>query len=105
MILLQTIGSIDMPGSGARKMPSPRQYVAVVVAWVILEIFAAMGQGARRASTAVGWLLVLTGMVVGPFGQRLVSFLNTVSQEFPAMSAASQSQSSATTTTNGSVSA
>jgi hypothetical protein len=82
MVVVQTIGSIDMPGSGARKMPAPRQYVAILVAWIILQVAADTGPSGRRAATAIAWVLVLTGMVVGPFGKRLVSFLNTVGLEF-----------------------
>lgn len=82
MVLIQTIGSVDMPGMGERKMPSPRQYVAIAVTWIILMLIAGASQGARRATTAVGWVLVLTGMVAGPFGQRAVGFLNTVASNF-----------------------
>lgn len=82
MVLVQTIGSVDLPGSGARKMPAPRAYVAILVTWLILQLVADAGENARRAATALGWVLVLTGMVVGPFGQRFVSFLNAVASQF-----------------------
>lgn len=75
MVVLQTIGSIDMPGAGARKMPAPRQYVAIVVLWAILGL--AADTGLRRPASRFALLLVLVGMVLGPFGQRAVSFLNT----------------------------
>lgn len=89
MIMLQTIGSVDMPGRGARKMPAPRQYVAILVTWLVLQVAAGIGAGAQRAATAVGWLLVLTGAVAGPFGKQVVSLLTTVSQNFGSGSEAS----------------
>lgn len=72
-----------MPGYGARKMPSPRQYVAILVAWIVLILIAGIGQQARRAATAVGWTLVVTGLVVGPFGKRLIGLFNNVAQNLP----------------------
>jgi hypothetical protein len=82
MILIQTIGSVDMPGKGPRKMPAPRQYVAIVVTWLILQLAAGASEGAARGAKALGWLLVLTGLVVGPFGKTAVGFLNTIAQQF-----------------------
>lgn len=93
MILLQTIGSVDMPGRGARKMPAPRQYVAIVVTWLILQLIAGISAGAQRATAATGWLLVLAGMVVGPFGQKAVGFLQTISHNFAVTPANSTSGS------------
>lgn len=107
MILVQTIGSIDMPGYGQRKLPSPRQYVAIIVAWVVLMLVAGIGQQARRAATSVGWLLVLTGFVVGPFGKRVVSLFSSISTNLPsvapaesAANAAEQAASGITAATN-----
>lgn len=79
-MILQTIGSVDMPGSGPRKLPAPRQYVIVVVAWSVLELVAASGRA--RLASAFGWIMVLSGLVIGPFGQRAVSLLNTTAQQF-----------------------
>lgn len=78
MILVQTIGSVDMPGYGARKLPSPRQYLAIVVAWMVLFLAAGIGQQARRAAASLAWLLVVTGMVIGPFGKRLIALFGTI---------------------------
>lgn len=74
MVTLQTVGSVDMPGKGARKMPAPRAYLAVIVAWSVLSLLADAGM--ERAARLVGWALVITGLVVGPFGQRVMSLLN-----------------------------
>lgn len=80
MIVLQTIGSVDMPGSGPRKLPSPRAYVATVTLWALLNVFAG---GNRRLAERFSWFVVLVGAVVGPFGQRMVSLLNTVAGSAP----------------------
>lgn len=79
-ILLQTIGSVDMPGSGARKMPSPRQYVIFVAAWGVLNLVADAGM--EKAANTAGWVILLAGSVLGPFGQRLVNLLNTIGSNF-----------------------
>jgi len=104
MVLVQTIGSVDMPGRGDRKMPAPRQYVAITVTWLILMLLAGISDGAKRATAAAGWLLVLTGMVVGPFGQRTVSFLQTVAQNFPAAPPTPTTAPTSTSQPSGSVS-
>lgn len=82
MVVVQTIGSVDMPGRGARKMPSPRQYVAIVVTWLVLMFVAGINESTARATKAVGWALVLTGMVIGPFGKRAVSLFNNIGTTF-----------------------
>lgn len=75
MVVLQTIGSVDMPGKGMRKMPSPRSYLAILIAWSVLQLGADAGYD--RAANAVGWIIVLAGMVLGPFGQRIISVFNS----------------------------
>lgn len=82
MILVQTIGSVDMPGRGPRKMPAPRQYVAILVTWLVLQLIAGLGAGAARATAAIGWLLVLTGLILGPFGRQVINLFTVVSQQF-----------------------
>ncbi len=84
MILVQTIGSVDMPGSGPRKMPAPRQYIAILVTWLILQLVAGINASTQRATAAIGWLLVLTGFVVGPFGRQVVNLLTVISTRFGA---------------------
>lgn len=87
-VLIQTLGSIDMPGHGTRKMPSPRQYVAIVVAWLVLMLIAGTSETAARAAKAVGWTLVLASMFVqggkkvSPAAQRLLGVMNSVGQNF-----------------------
>lgn len=82
MIFIQTIGSIDMPGRGARKMPAPREYVAILVAWLVLQLISGINAGAARAAAMFGWILVLAGMVVGPFGQKATGFMQTIANNF-----------------------
>jgi flagellar biosynthesis protein FliR len=92
MILVQTMGSIDMPGSGPRKMPAPRQYVAILLTWLVLQLIAGINASAQRATAALGWLLVLTGLVIGPFGKQVINLFTIVGQRwgnFPASPTAS----------------
>jgi hypothetical protein len=80
MVVLQTMGSIDLPGKGPRKMPSPRAYVSIIVLFSTLHLIA--DAGAERAAAAMAWVTVLAGVVLGPFGTRLVNFFNTVADQF-----------------------
>lgn len=76
MVFLQTLGSVDMPGKGERKMPSPRSYIAIIVLFGTLHLVADAGM-ARGASIA-GWAAVLIGLVKGPFGNLLTGFINAI---------------------------
>lgn len=79
MVILQTLGSVDAPGRGPRKMPAPRAYAAIIVAWGVLQLVAdSGGERAGRAAKAVAWVIVLVGMVLGPFGSSLISLFNSV---------------------------
>lgn len=82
MVVVQTIGSVDMPGRGSRKMPSPRQYVAIVATWLVLMLVAGANESAARAARAIAWVIVLAGMVVGPFGTRTVGLFNQIATTF-----------------------
>lgn len=92
MMALQTIGSIDMPGAGERKMPSPRSYLAVIVMWAILQLFADTGGSRGRLASSLGWLTVLTGMVVGPFGTQVSKLFTGVVNIATGSSGTSQTQ-------------
>lgn len=83
MVVIQTIGSVDMPGKGPRKMPSPRSYGAIIIAWGVLLLVAdAGGQGAGRAAKTMGWVIVLAGMVLGPFGSIVSNLFTSVTSAF-----------------------
>lgn len=84
MVLLQTIGSVDMPGRGPRKMPAPRNYVATMVTWGVLQLVSDMSDRAARAAKSVAWVIVLAGMVVGPFGSMISKALTSISNTYGA---------------------
>jgi hypothetical protein len=84
MVLLQTIGSVDMPGKGPRKMPSPRSYVAIIVTWGVLQIVSDISDRAARAAKSMAWVIVLVGMVVGPFGKSVTDLFNAVAKQYGA---------------------
>jgi hypothetical protein len=75
-VFLHTLGSVDMPGKGERKMPSPRSYVAIIALFGILGVVA--DAGAERAAAAAAWITVLLALVKGPFGGQLTNFVNAV---------------------------
>jgi hypothetical protein len=76
MLTLQTIGSVD----NKHKLPAPKQYVAISVLWAILFMLADTGLGKLAARLSL--LILLTASMLGPFGKRLVDFLNLVSKNF-----------------------
>ncbi len=81
MVFLQTLGSVDpMPGTGPRKMPSPSVYVPVIIAWGVLQLVA--DAGGERPASKFGWLMVLAGTLLGPFGKRLIKLFNWVGKEY-----------------------
>jgi hypothetical protein len=101
MIVVQTIGAVDMPGKGNRKLPAPRAYVLVVVLWASLGLLADSGRA--QIASAAGWLVVLTGMVVGPFGGALTGLLSAVSKNFAVKPAPAAASTQATPPANQSV--
>jgi hypothetical protein len=103
MIFLQTIGSVDMPGKGPRKLPAPRAYVAIIVVWSTLHLVADAGMD--QAAAVMGWILALTGAVAGPFGKTATGFLSTVATQFAVPPPTTTSGPASTTTINRTVSA
>lgn len=75
MVVLQTLGSVDMPGRGPRKMPSPRNYLAIIILWGVLQVIADTGR--ERGVVIFAWVVVLAGMVLGPFGSQLAKLFNS----------------------------
>lgn len=84
MVGLQTLGSVDMPGKGARKMPAPRSYMAIIALFAILGVVA--DAGAARAASVAAWVTVLLGIIKGPFSNSLTSLINTVAPPGPGVS-------------------
>lgn len=80
MIATQTITAIDMPGKGNRKLPAPRAYVAAIILWSIFGLIA--DAGGERAASAMAWVTLLSGMVMGTMGKTLTDFLHTVGVQF-----------------------
>lgn len=81
MVLVQTIGSVDVFTAGPRKMPAPRQYVAIGVLWSILHM-AAGSRSFGRLAAGLSILTLLAAAVLGPFGAQAVTFLEFVGQRF-----------------------
>ena len=94
MVIVQTIGSVDLPGRGPRKLPSPRSYVIILVAMGALQL--ASDAGYSRAAKTMAWLAVGAAVVLGPFGQKLVSFFNTVASAAPPVTTSATGQQSGT---------
>jgi len=98
MILLQTIGSVDpIPGSGPRKMPTPGAFIPVILAWGILQLVADAGM--ERGAKVAGWIMVLTGAVIGPFGQRVVNLFSTVTTLYGGVASSGGSTATGASTT------
>jgi len=89
MVTIQTIASTDIFTKGPRKMPAPKQYVAIGVLWAILHLF----EGTRyaRLAASLSVLVLLTGIVLGPFGGVLLGFLSYVGSRFSLAAPASPS--------------
>lgn len=81
MVGLQTLGSVDMPGKGERKMPAPRSYIAIIALFTALGLVA--DAGAARAASAAAWITVLVGMIKGPFGGQLTNLINNIAPPGP----------------------
>lgn len=86
MLTLQTVGTID----AKHKMPAPKQYVAISVLWGTFFLLADMGYGKFSARFSV--LVLLTASVLGPFGQRLIDFVNMISKRFGGVNLATSPQ-------------
>lgn len=76
MLIIQTVGSIDTK----ERLPAPRQFVAISVLWGLLFLMA--DTSLNKLAARLSALIVLTGMVIGPFGKVAVKFLNRIASEF-----------------------
>lgn len=84
-------------------MPAPRSYIAIVVTWLVLQFAAGISTNVQRAASRIAWVIVLAGMVIGPFGQTLVSFMSNVANGFPTSNVSSTDTSNSTTPSTVSV--
>jgi hypothetical protein len=78
MILAQTVGAVDLPGYGDRKLPSPSQYVAIIALWSLLGVGTSIGGAVSRLSARLAILVTIAAMVLGPFGKRLTGLLTNI---------------------------
>lgn len=76
MITVQTVSSID----GQHRLPAPKKFVAIGTAWGVLFLMVDFGLG--KVAARLSLLILLTGMVVGPFGRLTIRFLNTITDTF-----------------------
>lgn len=76
MLVTQTVGTID----SKHRLPAPRQFVAISVLWGIL--FLAADTTMNKLAARLSALILLTGMVLGPFGKVAINFLNWVATSF-----------------------
>lgn len=92
-IAIQTIGSIDVGPNAKepkRKMPSPRDYVAITLVWLVLGWVAQVSDNLARAAATLSGLVLVTTLFVnvaqpGRFtvaGTRLMNFFNNISSQF-----------------------
>jgi hypothetical protein len=80
MVIVQTIGSTDIFTAGPRKLPAPKQFVAIGVLWSIFHLFE--GSKYERTVSALSVLVLLSAIVLGPFGGVALGFLSYVSSRF-----------------------
>lgn len=80
MVVVQTIASADIFTQGPRKLPAPKQYVAIGTLWAIFHFLEETRYARLAAQLSV--LVLLTGVVLGPFGGVLLSFLGYVGTRF-----------------------
>lgn len=77
-IAVRTIGEID-PIGGGPSLPSPKKLAAVFAAWFVLGLVAAAGPAPARAAGTFSLLMLLSMLVIGPFGKKAITFLEGVS--------------------------
>lgn len=110
MVIVQTLGSVDIFTRGPRKMPAPRQFVAIGVVWSVFHM-AAESRSFGRLAAHLSILTLLTALVLGPFGTQALAFLDFVGQRFslapasPGGGASSSPSSASSPGTLGGVSA
>jgi hypothetical protein len=79
-VFIQTIGAVDPPGKGPRKLPAPGQYVAIFAAWSVLEFMASgsLAKGARAMSI----VFLLVTLVLGSGGQRIIALMGSIASTY-----------------------
>lgn len=82
-LALQTFGAIA-PWSGGPTLPAPSAYTATWTLWFMLGFIASFGQRARRLAGQFSVLVLTAQAVIGPYGRKLVSTMQSISTFFPA---------------------
>lgn len=76
MCVIQTYNAID----GQHRLPAPRKFVAISAVWGVLFLMADIGWGKMAARLSM--LILLTSLVIGPFGELLIRFFHVVTEQF-----------------------
>lgn len=76
MLVVQTYNTVD----SQHKLPAPRKFVAIGAVWGVLFLLADVGFG--KVASRLSALVLLTGLVIGPFGSLLIKFFNLISTNF-----------------------
>lgn len=74
MLFVDTIGGIDQ----RHPLPSPRRYLATFLLWGLLGLVVGFGERAARLAGRLSAVVLLTAVVVGPFGKRAVGLIQNV---------------------------
>lgn len=76
MIVIQTYNSVDEK----HRLPAPKKFVAISAVWGVLFLAVDIGWG--KVAARLSLLILLTSLVVGPFGTLLIRFFNTITDKF-----------------------
>jgi hypothetical protein len=78
-LAVQTIAAVA-PFGGGVYLPPPRVYVAIWTLWGLLGLVAGLGARAERLAGRFSLLVLLSMAVLGPFGRKAVTFIDTVAR-------------------------
>lgn len=84
-LTLETVGAIA-PWSGGPTLPEPSRYVATLTLWFMLGFAGVFGRTAAKAAGQFSVLVLAAMAILGPFGGKLTSTLQALSNLFPASS-------------------
>lgn len=82
-LAVETIGAVDPFGPGKVYLPAPRRYLATWLLWFVLGLASATGAAGTRLAGHLSLLVLLTMVVIGPFGRKVIGFLDSAGRFFP----------------------
>lgn len=82
-LALETFGALA-PWSGGPTLPEPSRYVATFTLWFMLGFAGVFGRTAARAAGQFSVLVLAAMAVLGPFGGKLTTTLQSLASFFPA---------------------